>query len=72
MTEKSGQKKPGFWNIVGSTLSAAFGVQSNKNRERDFKHGSFRTFIVAGLIFTTIFIFTVVTIVNLVLDKAAK
>lgn len=60
-------QKPGFWSIVLSTLAAAIGVQSNKNRERDFAQGSPLPFIAAGVIFTVLFILTVVTVVNLVL-----
>lgn len=62
------EKKPGFWNIVASTLAAAFGVQSDRNRERDFKHGSFWTFFAAGLIFTLVFIASVVSLVRFVLS----
>lgn len=65
------QQKPRFWNVVASTLAAAFGVQSNKNRERDFKHGNIWVFVAAGLIFTVLFIATVVTIVRFVLSSAA-
>jgi hypothetical protein len=42
-------------------------VQSSKNRERDFKHGSFKTFMIGGIIFTILFIATIATIVNVVL-----
>lgn len=59
--------KPGFFSIVRSTLAAAIGVQSSKNRERDFSQGSPLPFIVAGIIFTVLFILTVVTVVHLVL-----
>ncbi len=62
--------KPGFWDIVKSTLAAALGVQSNKNRERDFKHGSIKAFAIAGIIFTVIFIAVVVTVVKLVVSSA--
>ncbi len=70
--EKSGQDdntpgKPGFFSIVRSTLAAAIGVQSSKNRERDFTQGSPLAFIAAGIIFTVLFILTVVTVVHLVL-----
>ncbi len=70
--EQSGQGdktpgKPGFLNIVRSTLAAAIGVQSSKNRERDFTQGSPHAFIAAGIIFTVLFILTVVTVVHLVL-----
>ncbi|MFT4918854.1 MAG: hypothetical protein ACI8RU_001472, partial [Zhongshania aliphaticivorans] len=33
------ERKPGPLAVVGSIISAAFGVQSSRNRERDFKHG---------------------------------
>lgn len=72
MTEHEGHNEhqespPGFWNIVLSTLAAAIGVQSNKNRQRDFAHGRPLAFIVAGILFTVLFILTVVTVVHLVL-----
>ena len=55
-------------DVVGSVLSAAFGVQSSRNRERDFNSGSHRQFIIAGLIFTVLFVATLVVVVNVVLD----
>lgn len=58
--------------VVGSVLAAALGVQSSKNRERDFKQGRAGTFIAAGIIFTLLFIGTVLTVVNLVLDNAGN
>ena len=53
-------------------LAAGLGVQSSKNRERDFKQGRAGVFIAAGLIFTLLFIATVVTIVKLVLKGAGS
>ncbi|MFT7300633.1 MAG: hypothetical protein ACI89Z_001094, partial [Porticoccus sp.] len=58
INKSNDEKKPNFWQIVLSTLAAFLGVQSNKNRERDFKYGNIYVYIVSGLIFTTIFIFT--------------
>ena len=52
--------------IVQSTLAAAIGVQSKKNRERDFEEGNASTFIVAGILFTVLFIATIVVVVNAV------
>jgi len=52
--------------IIQSTLAAAIGVQSKQNRERDFQEGNAVTFIAAGIIFTALFIATVMTIVQLV------
>ena len=63
--------KPGPLQIVASVLAAAFGVQSSKNRERDFTQGNHKTFIVAGIVFTLLFIATVMFVVQLVLKKAA-
>lgn len=64
------EKAPSFWQIVFSTMSAFLGVQSNKNRVRDFKHGNFLAYVVSGLIFTAIFIFCVISVVKLVLSNA--
>ncbi len=58
--------KLGFMEIVLSVFAAALGVQNSKNQERDFKNGSPVAFIVAGLIFTIIFVVTIVTIVSFV------
>jgi len=54
-------------HVVSSVFAAGLGVQSSKNRERDFKQGRFGVFIAAGIIFTLLFIGTVVTVVQLVL-----
>ena len=60
------QKPPRLRALLQSVLAAALGVQSSKNRERDFTDGKASHFIVAGLVFTFLFIATVATIVNLV------
>ncbi len=57
----------GFFQVVGSTIAAALGVQSSKNRERDFSRGKASHFIVAGIIFTVVFALSVVAVVQLVL-----
>lgn len=59
--------KPNLLQIVGSVFAAAFGVQSTANRERDFKHGSATTYIIAGIVFTVVFIFAVLTVVRMVI-----
>ncbi len=68
--ENGRDRKPGFLDVVKSTLAAALGVQSSKNRERDFQHGSLKTFIAAGVIFTVIFIAVVITVVKIVVGAA--
>lgn len=58
-----------FLQIVGSTLAAAFGVQSSRNRERDFSRGRISHFIVAGIVFTVVFVLAVIVVVRLVLGS---
>lgn len=55
--------------VVGSVFAAGLGVQSSKNRERDFKQGRAGVFIVAGLLFTAFFIGSVYTVVTVVLGS---
>ena len=57
----------GFVDVAKSTLSAFIGVQSNANRERDFKHGKMSHFIWMGLLFGLVFVLTLVGVVQLVL-----
>jgi Protein of unknown function (DUF2970) len=60
-----------FWQIAGSTMAAAFGVQKRANRERDFSRGKPLHFIIAGIVFTVIFVLIVVGVVQLVLRNVA-
>jgi len=60
----------GFFNVMKSALSAALGVQSNANRERDFKHGKPIHFIAAGLLVTLLFITVVVMMVKLMIASS--
>jgi len=57
-------------SFMSSIFAAAFGVQSNKNRERDFEHGKFHHFIIGGIVFAVLFILLVVGIVKLVMHYA--
>lgn len=65
------QLGPRWYQVVGSVLAAGFGVQSKKNRERDFQHGKPIIFIGAGIAFTVLFIFSVIMVVRTVLGNAA-
>jgi hypothetical protein len=69
-TDNEKDQKPSLLQVVSSVLAAGFGVQSSKNRERDFKHGRARTFIIAGVVFTVLFVITVFTVVSTVLKGA--
>lgn len=58
-----------FLQMLGSTLSAALGVQSQRNRERDFSRGKAGHFILMGIGFTAAFVVTMVLVVKLVLSQ---
>ncbi|SFQ26664.1 Protein of unknown function [Geopseudomonas sagittaria] len=53
--------------MLHSVLAAALGVQSNKNRTRDFSRGKPSHFIVLGLLFTGLFVLLLFALVKLVL-----
>ena len=59
-----------FLQLVGSTLAAAIGVQKRANRERDFSRGKPLHFIVAGIVFTALFVGAVALVVSIVLSRA--
>ncbi|MFT5780726.1 MAG: hypothetical protein ACI9EB_000079 [Pseudomonas sp.] len=61
---------PTFWQMLHSVLAAAFGVQSGKNRARDFSQGKPGHFIAIGLVFTLLFVLLLVVVVKLVLYLA--
>jgi len=69
-TEENKPKKVTLFSMIVSIMAAGFGVQSNKNRERDFEHGKSHHFIVGGIVFAVIFIFAVIGIVKLVMHYA--
>lgn len=60
-------RPPGPLSIILSVLSAFFGVQSEKNRQRDFQHGQPIHYILVGLIMTLLFILLVMIAVKLAL-----
>ena len=68
--EKDEEKSVGALQAIGSVFAAAFGVQSSKNRERDFKQGRFRNFVIAGVLFTAMFVGTLYLVVSTVLEHA--
>ncbi len=70
--EPAEDQKVGLASIIRSTLAAAIGVQSRRNRERDFEHGRPAAFIAAGLIFTAIFVLVLVGVVYLVIGLGSR
>lgn len=73
MSESNGRpQRPTVWQVIKSILGAAFGVQSEEARARDFAHGSPAVFIIGGIVFTVLFVVILVVIVNLVLRSAGS
>jgi len=54
--------------VIGSVLAAGFGVQSQRNRERDFARGSATQFVVVGLIATVLFVTTLALLVKFIIS----
>lgn len=57
----------GPFAVLGSVFRAWFGVQTEKNRQRDFSTSDPAPFIVAGIIFVALMIGGVLIAVNMVL-----
>jgi hypothetical protein len=68
--EKDPHDTPSLRHVIGSVLAAGFGVQSQRNRERDFRHGRPGQYILIGLIFTIVFVLSLWGLVRLVLSLA--
>ena len=69
MSDKSenSDEKLSLVDVLISTCAAAFGVQSSKNRKRDFARGNPIAFFVSGVVFTIAFVSLIVGIVKLVI-----
>ena len=68
--EKEPRRQLTFREMVSSIGSAAFGVQSERNRARDFRHGSAARYVVAGVIATILFVLMGYGVVRLILGLA--
>ncbi|RWU19066.1 hypothetical protein DM813_22375 [Pseudomonas alkylphenolica] len=72
MDEPTQGKPPTFWQMLQSILAAAFGVQTGKNRARDFTHGKASHFIALGTVFTLVFILVLIGLVQLAMHLTAR
>lgn len=57
----------GLKETIKSVASAFLGVQSDKNREHDFKQGKFSQFVIVGLVAVILFVAALVFIVSMVI-----
>ncbi|CZF84567.1 hypothetical protein GCE9029_04483 [Grimontia celer] len=64
--EKPQQEKVGLLDVVKSVFAAMFGVQSDKNRQRDFQQSSMVPYIIVGFVFVAVFVLGLMGLVSLV------
>jgi uncharacterized membrane protein len=65
MTDNSPSLKETFKSVA----AAFFGVQSNKNRKKDFSQGKLSHFIIVGIISVFVFIAALMAIVSFVIPS---
>ncbi len=70
MSNDQDNKPLSLWEMLQSVFSAALGVQSGKNRARDFSRGKASHFIMLGVLFTALFVLVIFGVVQLVLHLA--
>lgn len=61
-------QKPHLLQVVKAVLGAMVGVQSEKQRQQDFSATSPTPYIVVGIIFTVLFVVTLLLVVSWVLS----
>lgn len=67
MSDEQERKSLTVRQMLQSVLAGALGVQSGKNRARDFNHGKPSHFILLGVGFTVVFVLVILGVVKLVL-----
>jgi len=63
---KMSQEKLSFFQMMQSVAASFFGVQSSKNRERDFKNGNYKHFILIGILMTALWYGSIYFVVTLI------
>ncbi len=53
--------------LIKSVFSAAIGVQSDENRRKEFEQGSLSSYVIAGVIFTALFVGGLILLVSMIL-----
>ena len=57
------------FQVIYSVLAAMFGVQNQERHKRDFEQGDPTQFIVVGILFVVVFVFSLIWIVNTILAQ---
>lgn len=63
-------QRPTLLQVIQSVLAAMFGVQSGRNRERDFSGGRPSQYVLVGLMAVVLFVLILFGVVKLVLSLA--
>ncbi|WP_040661722.1 DUF2970 domain-containing protein [Neptuniibacter caesariensis] len=66
---KENRESPGLWSMLLSVLAAFFGVQTQRNYQRDFASGRFWPYAVLGIVMALSFVGLVYLLVALVLAQ---
>lgn len=72
MSQQKSGDEVGLWAVVGSVMAAMFGVRGSKAHTRDFSKGRPSAYIIVGIIFTALFVLTLVGAVALVIHFSAS
>lgn len=65
-------QRPSLLQVVWSIIAALFGVQSARNRERDFRHGKAGDYILVYVILVIALVIAVIAVVSAVLRSAGQ
>ena len=64
-------KGTSVWQVIQSTLAGLFGIQSEKNRQKDFKQGSMADYILAGVVGVVILLIGMAVLVSSVIESSS-
>ena len=70
--DKPDEGKTSLLEVIQGVLAGLFGVQSARNRERDFRRGDARDYIAVYVILVIALVVGMVVAVNLVLASAGQ
>ena len=68
--EQEKEKSLALWEVFQGVFAMFIGVQSEENRERQFKYGKLHQFIFVGIVVTIVFVVHIILIVKYVLEWA--
>ena len=63
-------RKPTLLQVVASVIAAFFGVQSSRNRTRDFTRGKVIPFVLVGILLTLLLVGFLFFVVGLVVSNS--